>query len=202
MQAEVGVSVGARAGLNITHLRKFSAPDMYKKRVNLGTDLAAVLRIDFHKNISLQTEIEFVQKGQAWKRSDDTARFVSKTVINYVQFPILMVAKVGSEKVKAVFFLGPYFSYWTGGYNQNSVSVEKQTKTAVTDTHIFTKNDMRFDAGIVSGVGADIKAGKGWIEIAARHNAGLISITKKDSGLPKNYNCNFNLSFGYLYVIK
>src|SRR4051812_13463525 len=87
--AGVGVSAGARAGFNITHLRKFTAPDLYKKRVALGSDIAGVLRINFNKYIGIQTEIEFSQKGQAWKRTDDSAKYVGKWVINYVQFPVL-----------------------------------------------------------------------------------------------------------------
>ena len=73
-KAEVGVSVGARAGFNIAHLRKFTPPDGYKKRVNLGSDIAAVLRVDFNKYIGLQTELNFTQKGQGCKRSEDSAK--------------------------------------------------------------------------------------------------------------------------------
>lgn len=201
-KAEVGVSVGARAGFNIAHLRKFTPPDLYKKRVTLGSDLAAVLRIDFNKYIGLQTEVEFTQKGQAWKRSLDSAKYVSKMVLNYIQFPVLAVAKVGNQKIKGVFYLGPYFAYWAGGYDQSAVSVDKQSKNATTNKYNFTKDDMRFDVGLITGAGADFKVGKGWIEVSARHNLGLLSIAKKNSGLPKMYNCNFNLSVAYLYTIK
>ncbi len=199
---EVGVSVGARAGFNIAHLRKFTALDLYNKRITLGSDLAAVLRIDFNKYIGFQTELEFTQKGQGSKRVQDSAKYVSKLVASYIQFPFLAVARIGNEKVKGVLYLGPYFAYWTGGYEQNSVSIDKQSKNATTEKYVFTKNDMRFDVGLTTGVGADIKVGKGWIQVMARHNLGLLSTTKKDSGLPKLYNCNFNFSIGYLYTIK
>lgn len=202
IRAEVGVLVGARAGFNVAHLRKFSPPDLYKKRINFGSDLAAVLRIDFNKYIGFQTEIEFTQKGQGWKRTQDSAKYTSKLVANYVQFPFLAVARVGSEKIKGIFLLGPYFSYWTGGYNQSSVSVDKQSRNSSTEKYVFSKNDMRFDVGLVTGAGAAFKVGKGWIEVSARHNLGFLSTTKKNSGLTKTYNCNFNLSLGYLYTIK
>ena len=201
-KAEIGVLAGARAGFNIAHLRKFEAPEFYKKRIILGSDLSAVLRIDFNKYIGIQTEVEFSQKGQAWKRTQDSARLLSKSVINYIQFPLLAVARVGNDKVKGVFFLGPYFAYRTGGYTQNSVSVDKQSKNSNTEKYVFTTNDMRFDVGLVTGAGVNVKVGKGWIEVAARHNLGMLPTTKKNSGLPKLYNCNFNLSLGYLYTIK
>lgn len=201
-KAEVGVSVGARAGFNIAHLRKFTAPDLYKKRIMLGSDIAGVLRIDFNKYIGIQAEIEFTQKGQAWKRSQDSAKYVAKQVANYIQFPLLAAARFGNEKVRGVFLLGPYFAYWTGGYSQNSVSVDRQTRNEDHTKYVFTKNDMRFDVGLTSGAGADFKVGKGWIELMARHNLGLLSTTTKDSGLPKLYNCNFSLSLGYRYNIK
>lgn len=202
VKAEVGVSAGARAGFNVAHLRKFSPPEFYKKRIVLGSDIAAMLRIDFNKHIGIQTEVEFSQKGQAWKRSVDSARYVSKLSLNYIQFPILAVARVGSEKYKATFYLGPYFAYWAGGYTQNSVSVDKQSRNATTEKYIFTKDDNRFDVGLVTGVGGDFKVGKGWIQVMARHNLGFISFTKNASNAPKLYNCNFNFSVGYLYTIK
>lgn len=202
IKGEVGVTVGARAGFNIAHLRKFSPPDQYKKSVILGSDLAGVIRIDFNKFIGLQTEVAFTQKGQGWKRSQDSARYTGKFVANYVQFPVLAAARVGNEKIKGVFLLGPYFAYWTGGYTQESVSVDKQSKNAQTTKYQFTSQDNRFDLGITSGAGADFKVGKGWIELMARHNLGLMNIHKKDSGLPRQYHCNFTLSLGYRYAIK
>ncbi len=201
--AEISVSAGGRAGLNISNLRKFSSPTDYKKRVILGSDLAAFLRIDFNKYIGIQTEVEFIQKGQRWNRTLDSAKLTSKSVLNYIQFPILAVARVGSDKVKGAFLIGPYFAYWSGGYNQDAVSVDKQTTTAITNKYNFTHQDMRFDVGIVTGAGIDIKVGKkGWVEFTARHNAGLLSIAKKNTGMPKLYNNSFNLTFGYIYIIK
>lgn len=200
--AEVGVTVGARAGFNIAHLRKYTPPDMYAKRVIMGADLAAVLRIDFSKNFGIQTEVEFTQKGQGWKRTQDSAHYTGKRIANYVQFPILAVGRVGTEKYKAVFLLGPYFAYWTGGYTQQSVSVDHQSLNAQTVKYDFTKNDNRFDVGLVTAAGADFKVGKGWIELMARHNLGFLSTAKKNSGLPNTYHCNFSLSLGYRYTIK
>ena len=43
--AEVGVLAGARAGMNIAHLRKFEVPTGFKNRVNVGSDIAAMLRM-------------------------------------------------------------------------------------------------------------------------------------------------------------
>ncbi|MDB5225822.1 MAG: hypothetical protein JWN78_15 [Bacteroidota bacterium] len=201
-KAEVGVLAGARAGFTLTHIRKFSPPPGFSKRIGLGSDIAGVLRIDFNKFIGIQTEIEFIQKGQAWKLKTDSAKYVGKLVANYVQFPLLAVGRIGNEKIKGLLFLGPYFAYWTGGYYQNSTTIDKQTKHEDNEKYLFTKNDMRFDVGLTTGLGADFKIGKGWIELAARHNLGLLSMTKKNSCLPKVYNCNFSLSVGYIYTIK
>lgn len=201
-QAEIGVLAGARAGLNISSLRKFEPITDYKKRVILGSDLSGVLRLDFNKYISLQTEIEFAQKGQGWKKNIDSAKYSGKLVMNYVQFPILVVGRFGTDKVKGVVQLGPYISYWTGGYTQNSVSIDKQSKNASTYKYIFTSNDKRVDAGLVVGAGTDIKVGKGWIELALRYNAGFVSSNKKSTLVPKMYHSNVSISVGYLYTIK
>ncbi|HMV15654.1 MAG TPA: porin family protein [Chitinophagales bacterium] len=200
--AEVGVSVGAKAGFDVAFIRKYPSPYTYSKRAILGSDISAVLRIDFNKFIGLQTELEFIQKGQGWKNSNDSAKFNAKKVLNYVQFPILAVACVGSQKVKAVFFLGPYLAYQTGGYLQESVSVDKQSKNSITSKYLFSPTDNRFDVGMIIGAGTNIKVGKGWIEVAARQDIGMMPLVKLKSGLPKTYNCNFNLSIAYLYTIK
>lgn len=200
--AEVGVLAGARAGMNIAHLRKFETPAGFKKNVNLGSDIAAMLRIDFNKFIGFQAEIEFSQKGQAWKASVDSAKYYNKQVLNYIQIPLLAVARFGNDKVKAVIQLGPYLAYWAGGYTQTSTQVDKTSRESTNTKYLFTKNDNRLDVGITSGLGVNVKVGKGWIEVLARHNAGFLSTAKKNSGLPNAYNCNFSLSLGYLYTIK
>ncbi len=201
-KAEIGVLAGARAGFNISSLRKYEPIPDYKKRVTLGSDLSGVLRLDFNKYMSLQTEIEFAQKGQGWKKNIDSAKYSGKLVMNYVQFPILVVGRFGTEKVKGIVQLGPYVSYWTGGYTQNSVSIDKQSKNASTYKYVFTNSDRRVDAGLIIGAGTDIKVGKGWIEFALRYNAGFVSINKKSALVPKMYHSNVSISVGYLYTIK
>lgn len=202
IHAEIGVAAGARAGFNISSLRKYNAPFNFKKRVNLGSDIAGVLRLDFNKYISLQTEIEFTQKGQGWKMSEDSLKYSGKQVINYVQFPILAIGRFGNDKIKGIIQFGPYVSYWTGGYVQNSVSIDKQSRNSTTMKHTFVENDRRVDAGLVVGAGADFKVGKGWIELALRYDAGFIGLSKKSTIAPKTFNSNFGISISYLYSIK
>lgn len=198
-KAEVGVVAGARAGINFSHLRKFQSPSVYKNRVNLGSDIAGTLRIDFNNYIGIQTEIEFTQKGQSWKSSFDSAKYAEKYVVNYVQFPILAVARVGSEKIKGIFQLGPYVSYWSGGYTQNSVSIDKQSKNATTTKKVFTSDDRRVDAGIIVGAGVNILKGKNGVELGLRYNAGFIDMDKTPT---KSYTSTFNFYVGYTYTIK
>lgn len=200
--AEVGVLAGARAGMNISQLRKFEAPLDFKKRVNLGSDIAAMLRIDFNRFIGFQMEVEFSQKGQAWKGSQDSAKYYGKNVLNYIQFPLLAVARFGSDKYKAIIQLGPYLAYWSGAYSQTSTQVDKQTRASTNTKYLYTKDDNRLDIGLTAGLGANIKVGKGWIEVLTRYNAGFLPTAKKNSTLPKVYNSNFSLSLGYLYTIK
>ncbi|MFN8283560.1 MAG: porin family protein [Chitinophagales bacterium] len=200
--AEVGVLAGARAGMNVCNLRKFTAPTDFSKKMLLGSDIAAQLRIDFNKFIGLQLEVEFAQKGQAWKRTQDSAKYYGKTVLSYVQFPLLAVARFGSDKYKAIIQVGPYVGYWVGGYSQSSVQIDKVTRESTNSKYLFTKDDNRVDVGLAVGLGTDIKIGKGYIEIGARYNVGFLATAKKNTALPKVYNSNFSISLGYLYTIK
>lgn len=201
VQAEIGVLVGARAGMNMAHWRKYSAPVSYKKAMVLGSDIAPQLRIDFNKFIGVQVELEFAQKGQAWKQRLDSAKYYGKTVMNYIQFPILAAAHFGNEKYRGVILLGPYLAYWTGGFTQTSTHIDNTTRQESNTKHVFSANDNRLDVGITSGLAADFKLGNGWLEVAVRHNAGLLGIAKKSASLPKLYNCNMAFSVGYFFDV-
>ncbi len=202
LNAKVGVSAGARAGFNIANLVKFDAPGLSKRKPLLGSDIAGVLRLDFNKYIGFQMEVEFTQKGQAWSHSLDSLKYYGKFVANYIQFPLLAVASYGNHKVKGVFLLGPYFAYWTGGYLQNSIRIDNQTRYEDHQRFEFTPNEVRFDVGLTSGIGADFKVGKGFIELMSRYNIGFLSTAKKIPDLKQLYNSNFSLSLGYRYSIQ
>jgi hypothetical protein len=168
----------------------------------MGSDIAGVLRLNFNKYVGLQLELEFTQKGQAWSHSLDSLKYYGKFVSNYIQFPLLAVGAYGNEKVKGVLLLGPYFAYWTGGYLQNSIQIDNQTRYEDHQKFEFTPNEVRFDVGLTTGIGADFKVGKGNIELMSRYNIGFLSTAKKNQGLKDLYNSNFSLSLGYRYSIK
>lgn len=196
--AKVEVSAGGRVGFNIAHIRKIDVPTGYKKKINLGSNFGGTLRLNFNDFIGIQTEILFAQKGQQFFQKTDSTKQYKRFVNNFIEVPILAVVRFGSEKVKFVGFAGPYLAYWSGAYTQESLHSEKMTQKTKSNDYKFLKSDSRFDMGIATGIGADIKVGNGWLEIAARHDLGLMSRTKSS---PKNFNCNFNLSIGYLFTI-
>ena len=195
--AETEVNLGGRAGMNIAHIRKMEVQNTAKRSVNLGSNFGGILRVNFNKNIGVQTEILFTQKGQRWKVQKDSAKYFTRFVNNYIEVPVLAVARFGSDKVKFIGMTGVYMAYWSGAYTQSSTKIEKQTYKEDTEDYLFSKQDRRFDMGISTGIGVDFKLGKGWFELLARHNLGLISREKNSSN--KTYNCNFNFSIGYLF---
>lgn len=198
--AKVDVLAGARVGMNLAHIRKLAEPEGYSKKIMLGSNFGGLVRVKFNKVFGLQTEILFSQKGQRWTQDLDSLDNYKKLVSNYIEFPLIGVARVGGEKIKAVFYLGAYFAYWSGGYYQNSSQQDNQTIASDNTDYPFSSGDQRFDAGIASGVGMDIKAGPGLVEIAVRHDFGLVDRSKIDEEHTKTYNCG--LFFSAAYIIK
>jgi hypothetical protein len=198
--AEISVSAGGRVGLNLAHIRKTAVPEHYKKKIILGSNFGGTLRVNINEHIGVQAEILFSQKGQRWTNKTDTAQYYIRFVNNYVEFPALAVVRFGSDKVKFTGFAGVYLAYWSGAYTQENARTEKMTLNDHTTDYVFSKKDRRMDWGLSTGVGVNFKVGNGWLEVAARHNLGLISRELNSSG--KTYNCNFNLSVGYLFDLK
>jgi hypothetical protein len=197
--AKIEVNVGGKAGMNLAHIRKIENPDGFKNKINLGSNFGGIIRLNFNKNIGVQTEILFTQKGQRWLSKNDSTKNYIRFVNNYIEVPLLAVASFGSEKTKAIIYLGTYFGYWAGAYTQTSTQEEKRTIAKSNNEYTFSNFDNRFDAGIASGVGVNFKLGKGYLELAARHNLGLVNRTTDKNF--KQYNCNFNFSIAYLFKV-
>lgn len=195
--SKIEVNVGGKAGMNMSHIRKIQNPEGFKKKQNLGSNIGALVRVNFNSFIGVQTEILFTQKGQRWMSKTDSTKSYSRFVNNYIEVPLMAVARFGSEKTKAVVYLGTYFGYWAGAYTQNSTQQDKQTISKSNVDYKLTSYDNRFDLGMASGVGVDFKLGNGYLELAARHNLGLMNRTTNKSN--KQYNCNFNFSISYLF---
>lgn len=196
--AQVKVAAGARAGFNMAHIRKTEVPGGFDKKIMPGGNFGGLLRVSFNELFAVQTELLFSQKGQRWVQKSDSVNHYQKLVSNYIEIPVLGVARVGGDKVKAVFYLGGYFAYWSGGYFQTSSQQDEQTIASSHTDQVFTSNERRFDAGITTGAGMDIEAGPGLVEIAVRHNLGLADRSKSDLPHTKTYNCNLFVSAAYI----
>lgn len=197
LYSKVDVLAGVKAGMNIAHIRKIENPDGYKKKINLGSNFGALVRVDFNEYIGVQTELLFAQKGQRWLSKNDSTKNYIRFVNNYIEVPVMAVARFGPEKIKATIYLGTYFAYWSGAYTQSSTVEDKKTMAKSDNKYDFSSMDNRFDFGMASGVGVDFKLGKGYLGLAARHHLGFINRTTDKNN--KQFNCNFNLSISYLF---
>lgn len=198
--AEIGVSVGAKAGVNLAHIRKIENPSGYDNKILLGSNFGGIASVNFNKFISVQTELIFAQKGQRWTTETDSTKNYIRFNNNYIDFPLLAVARIGSDKVKGILQIGTYFAYWSGASLQQATQQDKVTIERIETDYEFTQQDNRFDLGIASGVGIGLKAGDGFFEVIARHQLGLLNRTNQIG--EKQYNCSFAISIAYLFSIK
>lgn len=102
-------SFGLRGGVNLAKTSSKGGGIEVTTDAVTGLNLAAVLELGITENFAVQPELAFVQKGGNIKDFD------LKTVINYLDVPVLAKYKFGGESFGAYLAAGPSFGYALSG---------------------------------------------------------------------------------------
>jgi len=166
------VSFGVQGGVNIANV-DFKAgsssdevPD-FKSRT-LGVFGGFVAK-DFNKNVGLQVDVLYSQKGTKADAVEDGINFHIEIGADYIEIPILIRANMGSGKTKARLFAGPSFG----------IKVRDEAKLTGGGMTLEGDQVAEFksgDAGFV--VGGAIQFGQVFFDL--RYNWGLMNIVKDD----------------------
>ena len=159
--AHAQVSIGVRAGLNLTNLYSDDDYATFKP----GFQAGVVADFAFHDNFSLQPGLQFSQMGAQSKEDGD----VSRVTLNYIQLPVNFQAKFGDFFVQA----GPYLGY---GVNVN-LSYKSEGIKASTSKSFKDFGVKPLDVGFGGGIGYQF----GPIQAALNTQYSLISINDNDS---------------------
>ena len=220
-----GISIGPRVGVNfasfstdaVNNTPEGEAADKaYEddRRALAGAMAGIMVNIPFSSSFSVQPELLFSAKG--YKREGSlpampplqpfAVPYEQKTILNYLELPLLLKASFGPENRKISLLAGPYVGYLAGGrvrHEENGQETYKEKLNFEYDDNHSTKFQ-RLDAGAVIGASGSYVAGSGIYMIDVRYNYGLTDNFEYRDPTPdavKIYNRTFSVSFGYAYIL-
>ncbi|RLD36595.1 MAG: hypothetical protein DRJ15_13025 [Bacteroidetes bacterium] len=184
------LSVGFKGGLTMANL-SFDADNHYSADYALGWHGAVFLKTG--KGLfTFQPEVMFIQKGTRINSTTDAT--FSQLTMNYIDVPLLLRATIGIKVVEIYFNLGPYGGYWLGGKLKDYFYDDSQSQWVTNkETYDFDDDhDVRYDVGIVGGVGVKVLM----IIFEVRYGHGFIDVFDYADDSNKETNRYFNFTLG------
>lgn len=184
VKAQIGVSVGPKAGVTITSFSGDAAGKVEAKTTGVGGLFA---NVHFLKYFALQPEAFIHQKGATTSSNGVT----NSVKVNYFEVPVLFKVMLPVEDhIYPNLFIGPTFSY-----KMNSSASTKNTETGTVVN--FNEGDVRKqETGGIIGGGFDFETQHIFINLDARYGFGFNSLGSNTLEL-KNRNWAFMLGLGY-----
>ena len=181
---------GIIAGLNLTDLYTSNAVS----NMNSGFNAGGFVRVPLTNSIAIEPELYVSTKGSSVIYNSLLLNGTANFNLTYMEMPVMAVFNM-TRLVNLQ--IGPDVSYLINGQVKNLSNVslfDFQQNLNVT-------NFNRLDAGIVVGVGLDVKS----VTMGMRYNLGLIKVGKTQSFLGTSYTIpdamnaviNFYLAIGF-----
>lgn len=178
---------------------KFGGDDVEDAKFNFGFTLGAGVNFPLGSGpISLQPELNFIQKGSKAAEKNSEFELTQKTKLSYLEIPILVKASFG-ETTKFHINAGPSIGLGLGGKSKGEFKSAFGTESLDSDIKFGDGNDEdytyienRTDFGLQFGGGVVI-ANKVMIDI--RYGLGLSSLV--DDYKVKNNVLQFALGFPF-----
>lgn len=227
--AQMGLYLGGRAGINVASFKWDAATrnnrDLSTKAI-IGPHVSFVTTIEFNKWFGVQAEATYMQRGartifdaenlQVQTEQGQTINYKDVYVVDlirshYVDVPLLVRFRLGSENFAFIGKLGPTFSMaLTGtqkhtedakqlGQNQQGQQVEQRIDYVKTTNLDFDKDYNRFDIAATGAAGVAITAGPGDIIVDLRYLLGLNDLNTKGRKIDDRIkNRGFQIGVGYI----
>lgn len=196
-------TIGIRAGYSLYTVKS----DLFEldNKYTGGLNLAIPLTIPISERYAVQPELQFIQKGVAFKYEEAgiTTRTALKT--NYLELPILFKANFSMGKMQLNALVGPSVGYAINRFVSQKIGEGSRETESVDFIKEGNATDQRWDLGLVGGVGASMPLGKGALVFDLRYNLDLNDDAKfegdKPAGYKKSTNRGFLVSAGYVIPI-
>lgn len=155
-----------------------------------------VSNLPMGKLLSLRPEIIYIRKGSKIDGTNNSASWINKISINYVEIPFNVVFNAPTRTGKFYIGAGPYLAYGLSGkliYGQTGQKV----KLGVGSSNPATIQVNRWDYGVTSLAGYELKNG---FFLNAHYSLGLNNVFPKDP--EANKNTTLGLSIGKLFSFR
>ena len=160
--ADTEVNAGLQLGLNIANAN--TTPSLATDP-RIGLMIGGNVEVRLSQYLFIRPEMMYVQKGASLSATgiDTTLKF------DYLEFPLLLKARFGSEEFRPVLFAGPNF-----GFRVNS---SLDTKIGAATPSSFTTNAESMDIAIDFGGGAEYWFRKNTAAmLTMRYSVGLTNV--------------------------
>lgn len=177
---------GVRGGSTFNTISQTEVVDAITPDVDylVGFSGAVYAEVPIGKTFAFQPELAFTQKGFSLAQGADIDLFGTALPVgvransrfNYLEAPLLMKAKFGSEQVKGFIMAGPALGYALNGrvWTRSTGLLEFQLSDNSIDLDAI--NYERFEVSGVVGAGIQINAGFGDITIDGRFQQGITEL--------------------------
>ena len=180
------LSLGINGGVNLNSVSftpsikqtNFIAPEF-------GLTVRYISEKYFKMICGIQGEINFSQRG--WKENiDDGTEDTYQRTMNYVEVPLMAHLAFGKDKghgARFVLNLGPQFGFLLSENEKKSEAFHPNERPNGVIWQYGKMAEVKFDYGIVGGIGVETRTGIGNFLIEARYYFGLSDFyhsTKKD----------------------
>ena len=180
------LAIGVNGGVNLSSV---SFDPSIKQKTFLTPSFGLTVRYIseryFKMFCGIQGEINFSQRG--WKENiDDGTEDTYQRTMNYVEVPLmahLAFGKVKGDGARFVLNLGPQFGFLLSENEKKSEAFHPNARPNGVIWHYRKMAEVKFDYGIVGGIGVETRTGIGNFLIEARYYFGLSDFyhsTKKD----------------------
>ncbi|MEI6754877.1 MAG: porin family protein [Paludibacter sp.] len=188
-QIEKSTQYGFIIGMNLS--------DFYTKdaisNLNAGFSTGGFIRLVLTNNIAIEPELYLSTKGTSVVYNSLLVVNNANLNLTYLEMPVIGVFNV-THLIN--FQIGSYISYLLAAQVKNVSNINLFNF----EQNLNIDNYYRLDAGMVIGVGLDVKS----ITMGIRYNLGLVSVGKNQQFLGLNYNLsnarngvlNFYLAIG------
>lgn len=180
------LAIGVNGGVNLSSV---SFDPSIKQKTFLTPSFGLTVRYIseryFKMFCGIQGEINFSQRG--WKENiDDGTEDTYQRTMNYVEVPLMAYLAFGKDKghgARFVLNLGPQFGFLLSENEKKSEAFHPNERPNGVIWQYGKMAEVKFDYGIVGGIGVETRTGIGNFLIEARYYFGLSDFyhsTKKD----------------------
>jgi len=187
-------SIGGRAGVTFSN---YKTKTPWKEVTNMGFDVGVIGYKQVKKNIGVNVELHYIQKGYYHKICNS---ITDELKANYIEIPFMLDYAFiipSMQNFKAHANLGLYTAYWVSG------TYKMKGFDQSTEKFDFSKsNASRFDIGPNAGGRIEYILKNGSLSLDFRYEMGLIDLQKQEQDNTRNTNRAMVVGISYLKLIK